>query len=82
MAGNTNLFMPRIMLSDEHWLKLGEVNDCTVAPELLEQLPTAENAIADKSYDSQKVRDQITEKGSNPVIPRRKDSKVGNTGMD
>ena len=60
----------------------GEVNDCTAAPELLEQLPTAENVIADKGYDSQKVRDKITEKGSNPVIPRRKDSKVGNTGMD
>ncbi len=59
----------------------GEVNDCTAAPELLEQLPTAENVIADKGYDSQKIRDKITEKGSNPVIPRRKGSKVGNTDM-
>ena len=60
----------------------GEVNDCTAAPELLEQLPAAENVIADKGYDSQKVRDKITEKGSNSVIPRRKGSRDGNTGMD
>ena len=58
-----------------------EVNDCTVAPELLEQLPTAENVIADKGYDSQKVRDKITEKGSNPFIPKRKGSKVRRTSV-
>ena len=60
----------------------GEVNDCTAAPDLLDQLPEAENVIADKGYDSQKVRDKITDKGSNPIIPRRKGSKTGNKGMD
>ena len=60
----------------------GEVNDCTAAPDLLEQLSEAENVIADKGYDSQKVRDKITERGSNPIIPRRKGSKTGNKDMD
>ncbi|PJE77690.1 hypothetical protein CI610_03380 [invertebrate metagenome] len=50
----------------------GEVNDCTAAPDLLDQRPDAENVIADKGYDSKKVRRKITEGGS----------KTGNKDMD
>ncbi|MTI11659.1 IS5 family transposase [Sansalvadorimonas verongulae] len=60
----------------------GEINDCTAAPDLLDQAPQAEVVIADKGYDSQKVRNKITEKGAAVVIPRRKGSKTGNQDMD
>ena len=60
----------------------GEVHDATAAPTLLEKLPKAESVVADKGYDSQKIRDKIAEKGSLPVIPRRKGSRQGNKDMD
>ncbi|PJE78917.1 hypothetical protein CI610_02128 [invertebrate metagenome] len=60
----------------------GEVNGCTAAPDLLDQRPGTENVIADKGYDSKKVRRKITEGGFNPIIPRRKGSKAGNKDMD
>ena len=50
--------------------------------ELIEQLPEATAIVCDKGYDSQGIRDQITAKGAVPVIPRRKNSKVGNADLD
>ena len=38
--------------------------------------------IADKGYDSEDVREQIRNNPSNPVIPRKKNSKTGNTDID
>ena len=38
--------------------------------------------IADKGYDSEDVREQIRNKSSNPVIPRKKNSKTGNSDID
>ena len=60
----------------------GEVNDCTAAPELIEKLPVSDYVIADKGYDSEKIRDQIRKKSSTPVIPRKSNSKAGNGDMD
>ena len=60
----------------------GDVNDCTAAPELLAKAPEAEVVVADKGYDSQAVRDQVVEQGGKPVIPRRKNSVVGNGDID
>ena len=42
----------------------------------------AEHTIADKGYDSDKVRDTIRKKSSIPVIPRKINSKTGNADMD
>ena len=38
--------------------------------------------IADKGYDSEEIRELIREKGSTPLIPRKKNSKTGNDDMD
>lgn len=60
----------------------GEVNDCVVAPELIARIPASTAVVADKGYDSETLREQITTKGSTAVIPRRRNSTKGNEGMD
>ena len=42
----------------------------------------AGHTVADKGYDSEEVRDTIHKKSSIPVIPRKSNSKIGNTDMD
>lgn len=60
----------------------GEVHDCKAAPALIDKLPASEHTIADKGYDSEDVREQIRNRSSNPVIPRKKNSKTGNSDID
>lgn len=60
----------------------GQVNDCTAAPELIEQLPAAEVIVADKGYDRERIREQIDAQGARPVIPRKRTSIKGNTDLD
>lgn len=60
----------------------GEVHDSKAAPELIVGLPFADYIIADKGYDSEEIRALIREKGSTPLIPRKKNSKTGNDDMD
>ena len=60
----------------------GEVHDSKAALELIAHLPFADYTIADKGYDSEEIRDLIREKGSIPLIPRKKNSKTGNADMD
>ncbi|WP_419569594.1 IS5 family transposase [Rheinheimera sp.] len=60
----------------------GEVHDSKAALELLEKLPDAEHVIGDKGYDSEKVRELVRKKNGVPIIPRKRNSKVGNGDMD
>ena len=60
----------------------GEVHDCKIAAEFISKLPDAEFTVADKGYDSAEVREAIEQKSSIPVIPRKKNSKIGNIHMD
>jgi transposase len=60
----------------------GEVHDSVAATELIERLPDAEAIMADKGYDSEKIREQIEAKGARAVIPRKSNSLIGNDGMD
>ncbi len=60
----------------------GEVHDCKIAPEFIKKLPFAEHTIADKGYDSEDVREAIRKKSSVPVIPRKRNSKIGNADID
>jgi transposase len=60
----------------------GEVHDAKAAPDLIKILPTADYTIADKGYDSDEIREQIKQKSSIPIIPRKKNSKTGNTDID
>ena len=50
--------------------------------EILSQLPDAEHVIADRGYDSEKIREQIREKKGVPNIPRKRTSKIGNGDID
>lgn len=60
----------------------GEVHDAKAAPELIKNLPIATYTIADKGYDSEEIRQQIKQKTSIPIIPRKKNSKTGNKDVD
>lgn len=60
----------------------GQVHDSKVACELLDKLPYCEHTIADKGYDSKKIRNKIRSRNSYCVIPRKKNSKTGNDDMD
>lgn len=60
----------------------GEVHDCKAAPAFISRLPPSEYIIADRGYDSQQLRNQISESGSIPIIPRKRNSIVGNDDID
>ncbi len=60
----------------------GEVHDAKAALDLIKILPIADYTIADKGYDSEEIRGQIKQKSSIPMIPRKKNSKTGNTDID
>ncbi len=49
----------------------GQVHDSQVVEEVLNTPNPAFAVSADKAYDSQKVRQQIEDEGSLPVIPSR-----------
>lgn len=52
----------------------GEVHDSQVAEELIVAAGPADHVVADKGYDSEKVRTFVRSFGSQPVIPRRNNS--------
>ncbi len=65
-AGNTtkiHLAVDGYGLPVEFEITGGEINDCSAAPELIARLPDAKAIVADKGYDSECIREQITKKG-------------------
>jgi transposase len=60
----------------------GEVHDAKAAPQVISKVGEAENFIADKGYDSEKIREQARSKRMNPVIPRKSNSKRPNPEFD
>ena len=52
------------------------MHDVIVVPVLIEKLQLSEFMIMDKGYDSESLRIQIEEKGSTPIIPKRKMQKL------
>jgi transposase len=60
----------------------GDVADCTVAPELIVEVPDAAAVVGDKGYDSEEIRQKIAAQDSEPVIPRRRNSTKGNDDVD
>jgi transposase len=49
----------------------GQVHDRRVVEEVLDTLNPPPGVVAEKAYDSQKVRQQISDEGALPVIPNR-----------
>jgi len=60
----------------------GEIHDSKAAPELIDKLPKSDYVIADKGYDSEAIREQIRDRDSQPVIPRKRNSRTGNADID
>jgi transposase len=84
-AGNTSkihLAVDSYGLPIEFEITGGHINDCTAAPDLIVKLPTAQTIIADKGYDSERIREKITSQGTQVVIPRKKNSIKGNGDLD
>ena len=53
-----------------------------MAEKVIEQVNGAENIIADKAYDSHNIRQKITQQGAKSVIPRKRNSLIGNADVD
>jgi transposase len=60
----------------------GQVHDCKVAHDFIAVLPHSDYKIADRGYDKEELRQQIREQRSIPVIPRKRNSIIGNDDMD
>lgn len=60
----------------------GDVHDAKIADLIIEKIGEAEHLIADKGYDSDKIRDCAKNAGMNPVIPRKSNSKKQNPEFD
>ena len=60
----------------------GDVSDVKIGEKLVQRHFGAQFVIADKGYDSEKLRAMIREKNATPVIPRKKNSKRGNNDLD
>lgn len=54
----------------------GNVHDCKVARLCIEALPPSAELVADKGYDSQALREWLDERGTEAVIPPRRNRKV------
>lgn len=85
MGGNTtkiHMAVDAFGLPIEFLLMKGEVHDAKEAPNLIQKLPNAYFIITDKGYDSEEIREQIRQKSSTPIIPRKKNSRTGNADID
>lgn len=58
------------------------MHDSKAAESLLSKLPKSEFIIADRGYDSEKLREIIKKRGSIPIIPRKRNSRIGNDDID
>ena len=91
-----NIFKILSADADKEWLMMdgshirahqhtaGNINDISVAPELIAAIDLVETqaVIADKGYDSDKLRAQIEEEGSQANIPYKRDREEKNKDMD
>ncbi|UOO88264.1 IS5 family transposase [Vitreoscilla massiliensis] len=56
----------------------GETHDSQVAPQLIALVQTGHYLVADKGYDSEKIRESSRKHGMIPVIPRKSNSTKSN----
>jgi len=85
VAGNTtkiHMAVDSYGLPIEFHITGGEVHDSKAAQTLIDMLPSPDYIIADRGYDSEALREMIRNKNAIPVIPRKKNSKVGNDDID
>src|SRR6187431_351070 len=53
----------------------GEAHDCPVAERLIRRVKPSKHMLGDKAYDSAELRDELHERGTQPVIPNRSNRK-------
>ena len=85
VAGNStkiHMAVDSYGLPIEFEVRGGEVHDAKLAPEFIAGLPDSDYKIADRGYDCEKLREQIKQQGSVPIIPRKKNSLQGNNDID
>ena len=62
-------------------LTAGNVNDCTTAISLIDRMPAgAKTLLADKGYDTDKIREKLEEKEIEACIPSKVNPDVRNSG--
>src|SRR5689334_25094918 len=49
----------------------GEAHDCPVAERLINRVEAAVRMLGDKAYDSSELREELEQRGTKPVIPKR-----------
>lgn len=84
-GGNTtkiHMAVESFGLPIEFELTGGEVQENKIASEFVAKLPVSDYTIADKGYDNEQLREQIRNKKSIPIIPRKSNSKIGNADID
>lgn len=60
----------------------GQVHECKIAEEFINELPPSDFKIADRGYDSAAIRTCIRRNHSTPIIPRKKNAITGNADVD
>jgi transposase len=63
-------------------LSCGNTHDIVHAESLVANCPTSNMVVADKGYDSEKLRAFVRDNNATPVIPRKGNSLVGNEDID
>ncbi len=53
----------------------GNINDCTLAPVMMEPVAEGETLLADKAYDVDALRDALSGRGANACIPPKSNRK-------
>ena len=78
LAVDSNENPIEIIISD------GTTHDVKIAPKLIEKLDLSETKVvcADKGYDSESLREQISEEKAKANIPRKSNTKSNNDHMD
>src|SRR3546814_20528629 len=54
----------------------GNVHDCKVAEQCIAAMPPSAELVADKGYDSQALREWLEARGTQAVIPPRRNRKI------
>ena len=60
----------------------GQVHDSKIASTIINKIGSAQNFIADKAYDSAKIRNLAFNAGMTPIIPTKSNSRRANPGFD
>lgn len=53
----------------------GEAHDCPIAKRLILTCVAAAEMLGDKAYDSDEIRQDLTDRGTQPVIPNKRNRK-------